>query len=46
MNLQFFIWLEAQSLCQPAPVGGQHGRGGKESPHRLGPVANGGKLHL
>jgi hypothetical protein len=36
MNLQFFIWLEVQSLCQSAPVGGQHGRGGKENPHRLG----------
>jgi len=36
VNLQFFTWLEVQSLCQSAPVGGQHGRGGKENPHRHG----------
>ncbi len=36
MNLQFFTWLEVQSLCQPASVGGQHGRGGNKNPHRHG----------
>jgi hypothetical protein len=32
MNLQFFIWLEVQSLCQSAPVGGQHGGVEKKTP--------------
>ena len=32
MNLQFFIWLEVQSLCQSAPVGGQHGGVKKKTP--------------
>ena len=32
MNLQFFTWLEVQSLCQSAPVGGQHGGVEKKIP--------------
>ena len=32
MNLQFFTWLEVQSLCQSAPVGGQLGGVEKRTP--------------
>ena len=48
MNLQFFIWLEVQSLCQSAPVGGQHGGVEKKTPIGLTRpmgVATGVNLH-
>ena len=32
MNLQFFIWLKVQSLCQSAPVGEQLGGVEKKTP--------------
>jgi hypothetical protein len=44
MNLQFFIWLEVQSLCQSAPVGGQHGGVEKKAPISQPPLTDGGSL--
>ena len=40
MNLQFFIWLEVQSLCHSAPVARQ--RGGVEKKTPIDPIADGG----
>jgi hypothetical protein len=32
VNLQFFTWLEMQSLCLSAPIRGQHGVLEKKTP--------------
>jgi hypothetical protein len=42
VNLQFFTWLEVQSLCQPASVGGQHGGVEKKTPIEYLPATDGG----